>query len=95
MYPNLLEFLGVSFPAFFPLIMFGIVCAAFYGVRIARREHADPVVPLDFAMMGMVGGILGARIFHVLVEYPGYYWESPIRFFYFGRVVLRRWVLLF
>lgn len=85
MYPNLLQFLGINFPAFFPLIMVGILCATFYGVRIARREHADPVVLLDFGMMGMIGGILGARIFHILFEYQWhwYYLEDPKRVFYF------------
>ncbi len=38
---------------------------------------------LDIAMVATITGVIGARLFHVFVEAPDYYWEKPVRVFYF------------
>ena len=40
---------------------------------------------LDLGIIGMLAGVIGSRIFHILVEAPAYYWEKPIRVFEFWK----------
>lgn len=63
--------------------MIGSLAAAFFASHVAKKEGADPVVPLDFGIIGIIASVLGSRLFHILVENPHYYWEKPVRVFYF------------
>jgi len=83
MRPILFHFGTIGVPAFFLMIMVGILSATFYGYWLAKREGADPVVILDFGIISIIASVIGARVFHILVENPSYYWEKPIRIFYF------------
>jgi len=63
--------------------MIASLAATFAGLRIGKKEGMSEVAILDMAIVGVIAAILGARIFHILVEAPGYYWEDPVRVFYF------------
>lgn len=73
----------VSVPAFFLMIMIATLAATFYGYWLAKREKADPVVILDFGIIAIVASVIGSRVFHIVIEYPSYYLENPLRVFYF------------
>ena len=83
MRPILFSIGHIGVPAFFLTIMVGTLAATFYGYWLAKREHADPVVILDFGIIGIIASVIGARFFHIIIENPAYYWEKPIRVFYF------------
>lgn len=83
MRPFLFHIGDLGVPAFFFMIMVGALAATFFAAHIAKREGADPVAMLDFGIIAIICSVLGSRIFHILVENPGYYWEHPIRVFYF------------
>ena len=83
MRPILFHLGPVGVPAFFLMIMIGTLAATFYGYRLAKRENADPVVMLDFGIIGIICAVIGSRIFHILIENPAYYLENPLRVFYF------------
>jgi len=70
-------------PSFFFMLMIGALLGTFFAARIARKEGADPVAILDMGIIGIVCSVLGSRLFHILIEDPGYYLEKPIRVFYF------------
>ncbi|MBI1909333.1 MAG: prolipoprotein diacylglyceryl transferase [Deltaproteobacteria bacterium] len=72
-------------PSFFFFIMVAILACAFCGYFLCKREKLKTEVAIDFGILGMIFGILGARIFHILVENPAYYWNDPIRVFHFWR----------
>ncbi len=83
MRPILFSIGSVGVPAFFLMIMLGALATTFYAYKLAKREGADPVVMLDFGIIGIIASVIGSRIFHILIENPSYYWEKPIRVFYF------------
>jgi phosphatidylglycerol:prolipoprotein diacylglycerol transferase len=83
MRPILFSIGHIGVPAFFLMIMVGTLAATFYGYWLAKREHADPVVILDFGIIGIIASVIGTRLFHIIIENPAYYWEKPIRVFYF------------
>ncbi|MBI4367628.1 MAG: prolipoprotein diacylglyceryl transferase, partial [Deltaproteobacteria bacterium] len=70
-------------PAFFPSIMVGALLMTWVAYRLAARRGLSQVAILDMGIIGIVGGIVGARVFHILVEFPGYYWDDPARVWLF------------
>lgn len=83
MRPILFHIGSAGVPAFFLMIMVATLTATFYGYWLAKREGADPVVILDFGIISILASVVGSRVFHILIENPSYYWEKPIRIFYF------------
>ncbi|PIR25554.1 MAG: hypothetical protein COX62_04440 [Deltaproteobacteria bacterium CG_4_10_14_0_2_um_filter_43_8] len=83
MRPILFELFGMAVPAFFFTIMVGSLVAIFYAAHEAKKENLSPVMVIDLGIIAILSAVLGARIFHILVEYPSYYWADPIRVFYF------------
>ncbi len=71
--------------SFFFLILVATLVSTFYAVWVGKRNGLNPTAILDLGIIGMMAGVLGARIFHILVEAPDYYWEKPIRVFEFWR----------
>ncbi|MBI2082827.1 MAG: prolipoprotein diacylglyceryl transferase [Deltaproteobacteria bacterium] len=72
-------------PSFFFFIVIGALAATFYLCWIGKKKGLRIDVALDMGIIGMISGILGTRIFHILVEAPLYYWEKPLRVFEFWR----------
>ncbi len=66
------------------MIMVASLAATFYAYHLAKKEKdMDPVVMLDFGIIAIIASVIGSRIVHILVESPAYYWEHPLRVFYF------------
>ncbi len=63
-------------------IIVGMIVAAWIGnVRLARRG-SEPGIILDIALLAVVGGIVGARIWHVVTHPDDYFaGQSPIEWF--------------
>src|SRR3989338_799546 len=83
MKPFIFHYADIYIPSFFFMTMIGSLAAAFYASWFAKHHDGDPVIMLDFGIIGIIAGVLGARIFHILIENPKYYFEDPIRVFYF------------
>lgn len=83
MRPFIFHIGSMGVPAFFFSIMVGSLVGTFYAAHIAKKEGSDPVVMLDFGILSIISSVIGSRLFHVVVENPMYYWEHPIRVFYF------------
>ncbi len=66
-----------SIPSFAFMIMMASLIATAVLYKTAPKRGLSQVVVLDLAIIGTLAGVLGARIFHILVEAPGYYWEHP------------------
>jgi len=61
--------------------MVGTLACAFYCYWVGGRVGLRREYFLDLGMIGMTCGVLGARIFHILVEAPDYYLENPSHVF--------------
>lgn len=85
MRPILFNIADLAVPSFFFMIMVGVLACTFYIYWVAGRVGLRREIMLDLGMIGMVAGVLGARIFHIIVEAPDYYLENPLRVFEFWR----------
>lgn len=84
MRPFLFNIGPIKVPAFFFMVMVAALSATFYAYHLAKKEKGiDPVVMLDFGIIGIIASVIGSRILHILVENPSYYIEDPMRVFYF------------
>lgn len=69
-----------TYPLFISLLFTGII---FYiNKRAFKRDHSAATA-LDLFLWVVIGGTLGARLFHVLYEAPAYYMQNPLHVFYF------------
>lgn len=59
-------FIGSYFVRFYGIIlMLGAVAAAFLAEREARRRNQDPEIVWDALLWILIGGIIGARLWHI------------------------------
>lgn len=70
-------------PTYFALFMFAFLGIIILWTRRAKQWGLNPVRAVDFGFLAFVFGTIGGRLLHILVEAPDYYWEHPIRVFYF------------
>lgn len=81
----------------FALRWYGVIVAASIGLgawvasREARRKGLPVEVFQDALLWGVVGGLLGARAFHVIDHWPHEYAANPLRAIYFWEGGLAIW----
>lgn len=83
MFPFLYQSGEIYIPTFFFMVMVASLVTTYYLFWQAGKKGYSQIAILDISMIGTLCGMIGARLFHVFVEVPGYYWEDPIRVFYF------------
>jgi phosphatidylglycerol---prolipoprotein diacylglyceryl transferase len=77
--------IGPLFIRFYGIIlMSGAVAGGFLAVREAKRRGYDPEIVWDLFIYLLIGGIVGARIWHILTPSPstgitaGWYFTHPL-----------------
>jgi phosphatidylglycerol:prolipoprotein diacylglycerol transferase len=73
MHPELFRALGVSFPAYFVLLVTGFLFATAAGSLWARRIGQNPDVVVDLGIAMLLAGVAGGRLLHVLAD--GYFMD--------------------
>lgn len=74
-----------SIPSFAFMLMMASLVATTVCYKMAPRRGLSQVVVLDLAIIGTLMGVIGARLFHVFVEEPAYYWEHPTHIYQIWR----------
>lgn len=64
-------------PSYGFMIMCGFLCALWLSSRRGRRVGIPPAVLLDVAVVSLLGGIIGARIYYVIQEWS-YFANTPL-----------------
>ncbi|MDB5037637.1 MAG: prolipoprotein diacylglyceryl transferase [Bacteriovoracaceae bacterium] len=77
-------------PTYYVLYLLAFLGAILLGTYKAKKDGLSPVRAVDLGIVIFISGVIGARLFHILIEAPKYYLAHPIRVFYFwqGGVVL-------
>ncbi len=83
MRPFLFHIGSTGVPAFFFMIMIASLAATWTATKLAKREGLSEIAVLDMAIITIIASMIGSRLFHVFIEAPDYYWEKPIRVFFF------------
>jgi phosphatidylglycerol:prolipoprotein diacylglycerol transferase len=60
----------VSIQSFGVLSALGILLATLLNSRAARQLGKDPQVPVDFAVVGVLAGVVGGHLVHLLAYHP-------------------------
>lgn len=60
----------------------GVIAATVWMVQQVKKEGKSPEFVLDVVLIGVIFGIIGARLFFVFLYQPGYYLENPLRILY-------------
>ena len=77
MFPILFEKGAIVVPTFYAMMAIASIAGTYVIYYFAKKEGLSRVIALDLGMIGTVTGIIGARIFHIVIEYPWYYLEHP------------------
>lgn len=72
---------SLEVPTYFFVMSFVATFCAFWVRSRAIAQNRTAQLALDFYLIVLVAGMLGARIFHVFYEHPAYYLEAPQRVF--------------
>jgi len=77
MYPVLIEIGHFQLRSYGVVVTLAFVAGAWAAGREARRRVMDPALVSDFLLYALVAGILGARLYYVLLSQPGWYLTRP------------------
>jgi phosphatidylglycerol---prolipoprotein diacylglyceryl transferase len=78
MHPILLKIGSVEIRWYGVMIALAFLTGTFLGVREARRKGYDPELIYDLLFYVMIAGIVGARLYYVMVSNPGYFVRHPL-----------------
>lgn len=72
MYPVLFEIFGRKIHSFGLMMVIGFLLAIQLARALARRSKLDPEIFTNVAMIGLIFGVIGARLSHVLENFNAY-----------------------
>lgn len=82
MFPFIIHHKDIAIPTFFFMVMVASLATTFYIYWRAPSKGLSQLAVLDMALVGTIAGVIGARLFHVFVEYPKHYWANPEQVLY-------------
>jgi len=77
MYPVLIEIGHFQLRAYGIVVALAFLAGGWVAGREARRRGMAPALVQDFVLYALVAGILGARLYYVLVSQPAWYLARP------------------
>jgi phosphatidylglycerol:prolipoprotein diacylglycerol transferase len=72
---------SLQISTYYSLISLGCILATLWFIRRARAQNLTQVSAIDFALVLMISGFLGARLLHIFYEEPAYYAQNWRRAF--------------
>lgn len=72
----------LELPTYYLVISLVVSASVIWSARRADQLQRSKTVTLDLALVLMVCGFIGARLFHVFYESPSYYFQYPYAVFY-------------
>ncbi|HEX3038571.1 MAG TPA: prolipoprotein diacylglyceryl transferase [Oscillospiraceae bacterium] len=73
---------GLSVKWYGILIATGFLLAFLYGMTSCKKMRIDQDKLLDVIIVGLIGGIIGARLYYVAFDTSGQYIKDPMSIFY-------------
>lgn len=70
----------IGFQPYGLIISLGIIAAGLVILKQAKKEKIKPEIILDCGMWGFIGGIIGARLYHVF-DFWNFYSKNPLEIF--------------
>lgn len=71
----------IQFPTYWLITSLALCVTFIFFYRRILQKHLSTKIGSELFILILVTGFLGARIFHVLFEFPDYYYEYPTEIF--------------
>ena len=81
MYPVFLELGAFEIRSYGVIVALSFLIGLWISAKEAERKGFDPKLVQDFAVYGVLGGIIGARLYFVLFSAPAYFLAHPWEIF--------------
>tara|TARA_B110000438_G_scaffold188283_1_gene179927 strand:+ start:6285 stop:7121 length:837 start_codon:yes stop_codon:yes gene_type:complete len=82
------EYLALSWHGFFSLV--GVIAAIYIVIKQSRKVGIDDDLIFNVASWGIIGGIIGARLVHI-IDNLDYYLDNPLYFIYIWKGGIGVW----
>ena len=82
------EYLALSWHGFFSLV--GVVAAIYIVIKQSRKAGIEDDLIFNVASWGVIGGIIGARLVHI-IDNLDYYIDNPLYFIYIWKGGIGLW----
>ncbi len=82
MYPIIQLSSTIYLPSFFLVISLAVSAGIYYFAKTILRKSLDYQFHLNLALVVILSGFLGARLSHILIEQPYYYYLNPEKAFF-------------
>jgi phosphatidylglycerol:prolipoprotein diacylglycerol transferase len=79
MKPVLFQFGNLRIFSYGLFMALGILAATIWMVQQVKKEGKSPEFVFDSVLIGVLSGIIGARLFFVFLYDPGYYLSNPLQ----------------
>ncbi len=77
MYPVLVQLGPFELRSYGVVVALSFLLGLWLSGKEAKRKGLDPALIQDFAFYGLLGGIVGARLYFVALSEPAYYLSKP------------------
>ncbi|MCB0377387.1 MAG: prolipoprotein diacylglyceryl transferase [Bdellovibrionales bacterium] len=74
---------GLQIPTYHLIISLTCCLCVYWFYKRCEVRNLSQRNAMDISMIVLITGFVGARLAHVLWEYPSYYWQNPVEVFYF------------
>lgn len=73
----------INIPIYLVVMSVAFTFSIIYAYKRAISLNLPPKISTEISIAVMIGSFLGARLFHIVFEYPQYYLDSPVEIFKF------------
>lgn len=77
MYPVLVQLGTFELRSYGIIVVLSFFLGLWLSAKEAKRKGLDAALVHDFAFFGLLGGIIGARIYYVVFSNPAYFLQKP------------------
>ena len=78
-----IEVLGYASPTYLLTLSIVYCIGIFYFFKRLARFSLNPNVASDILLLAMILGFIGARVFYIIYQEPGYYMQNPLEILQF------------
>ena len=73
----------IQLPTYYLIISLAYCISIFWFYKRCEDRNLSQKNAMDIGLIILIGGFIGARLFHIFFEYPQHYLDKPIEIFYF------------
>ncbi len=73
----------ITLPTYYTVISLTYCLAIFWFYKRCESRNLSQRNAMNIGLLVLIAGFIGARLFHIIFEYPSHYLENPVQVFYF------------